>query len=141
MAEKIITPEIAASLKEAFKDLKDEVSLHAFVRPGENEEFNKVLVELVTEMAALHPKIKARVHGIGDEDSRRYGVQRSPTLLISPEKYKMRYTGAPAGEEGRAFIGAILMASGGRGFLEQALGKRVASLRQQRDIKVFVSPT
>jgi thioredoxin reductase (NADPH) len=141
MADKIITPEIAASLREAFKDLKNDVSLHAFVQPGVNEEFNKVLVELVNEIAAISPKIKAKIHGIGDEDSRRYGVQRSPTLLISPEKYKIRYTGAPAGEEGRSFIGAILMASGGKGFLEQGLAKRVASLNSKRDVKVFVSPT
>ncbi|MDA8086445.1 MAG: FAD-dependent oxidoreductase [Nitrospiraceae bacterium] len=144
MAEDIMTPEVVKALTEAFKGLRDDVTLHVFTKRGSNEQFNDILSGLVKGIASLDKRIKAYFHDIADERdaaARRYGVERSPTLLISPERYRIRYTGAPIGEEGRSFIAAILMASTGRGFLSEESAKRLASLDVRRDVKVFVSPT
>ena len=144
MAEEIITPEVAKALKEAFKELKDEVTLHVFTRRGSNDQFNALVTGLVKGVAAADRRIKAYFHDIGDERdlaSKRYGIERSPTLLISPERYQIRYTGAPAGEEGRSFIAAILMASTGKGFLSPESARRLAALDSKRNVKIFVSPT
>ncbi|MDA8387750.1 MAG: FAD-dependent oxidoreductase [Nitrospiraceae bacterium] len=144
MAEEIMTPEVVKALKEAFRELKDEVALHVFTKKGTNDQFNDVLTGLVKGVAAIGGRIKAYFHDIGDERDAaagRYGVERSPTLLISPERYKIRYTGAPVGEEGRSFIAAILMASQGRGFISEQSAKRLAALDASREVKIFVSPT
>ncbi len=144
MAEEIMTPEVVKALKEAFKGLKDDVTLHVFTKRGVNDQFNDILAGLVRGVASLDERVKAYFHDIGDERdvaSRRYGVERSPTLLIGPERYRIRYTGAPIGEEGRSFIAAILMASAGRGFLVAESAKKLAALDSRRDVKIFVSPT
>ncbi len=141
MPEAIITPDAAKSLKEGFKQLRDEVELHVFTKPGVNEQFSQILVGLVTEIAKFDKRIKPEFHQVGDEASGRYGVERAPTLLVSPAKYKIRYTGAPLGEEGRSLILGIIMASTGRGIFDRPLAKRLEGVNESKNVKVFVSPT
>ena len=142
MPEEIITPEVEKTLLETFeKELKGEVSLHVFTQKGLNDQFNDVLINLVQGVARIDKRIKAFYHQIGDADSAKYKITRSPTLLISPEKYRIRYTGAPLGEEGRSFIAAIIMAGSGRDFLEQESRNRLKKLGVHREVMVFVSPT
>lgn len=141
MAEDILTPEVVQALREAFKGLVKDVSLHVFTKKGVNAQFSDALVNLVKSVAAIDSRIKPYFHGPDDEASRRYGVDRFPTLLISPEKYAIRYTGSPLGEEGRSFVAAILMASAGKGFLSPQSARRMAALDQRRDVRIFVSPT
>jgi thioredoxin reductase (NADPH) len=63
-------------------------------------------------------------------------------VLISPDKYRIRYTGAPVGEEGRSFLTAVIMASTGKTILSDSAKKNILEdLREKRDIQVFVSPT
>ncbi len=65
----------------------------------------------------------------------------SPTILFDPERLSIRYLGAPYGEEGRTFLGTILLL-GYRtsGVSEQSL-KILNRIDSSREIKVFVSPT
>ncbi len=141
MAEDILTPEVVETLREAFKGLIKDVSLHVFTKRGVNAQFSEALVSLVKSVSAIDSRMKPYFHGPDDEAARRYGVERFPALLISPERYAIRYTGSPLGEEGRSFIAAILMASAGKGFLSQQSARRVASLDERRDVRIFVSPT
>ncbi|MDA8090305.1 MAG: FAD-dependent oxidoreductase [Nitrospiraceae bacterium] len=141
MAEDILTPEAAETLREAFKGLVEDVTLHVFTKSGMNEKFSNALVNLVQSVSAIDKRIKAHFHSADDDSARRYAVERYPTLLISPEKYGIRYTGSPIGEEGRSFIMAILMASTGRGFLTPESIKRVSKLNERRAVRIFVSPT
>ena len=68
-------------------------------------------------------------------------MHRSPTVLVAPDKYNLRYTGAPLGEEGRSLLVAILMASTGQEHPDGAVVKKIAGLKEKRDIQVFVTPT
>ncbi len=141
MEEDILTPEVVETLREAFKGLVEDVSLHVFTKKGMNSQFSDALINLVKSVSAIDKRIKPYFHAPEDEAARKYGVDRFPTLLISPEKYGVRYTGSPIGEEGRSFIAAILMASTGRGFLSQGAIKRISSLEERKDVRIFVSPT
>ena len=142
MPEDIITPEVEKTLLETFaRELKGEVTLHVFTKKGHNDQFNDVLINLVQGVARIEKRIKAFYHQIGDADAAGFKVTRSPSLLISPEKYNIRYTGAPLGEEGRSLIAAILMAGSGRDFLEQESRNRIKKLSVHRNVMVFVSPT
>jgi len=69
------------------------------------------------------------------------GVARSPTVLLAPDKYAIRYTGSPLGEEGRSFIVAIIMVSAASVVLNEESLKRLADLKEKRAIQIFVSPT
>jgi len=141
MAE-VIQKDLQEQLRRAFQNLRDEVVLEVFTeKTGENEEFAQFTRGLATEIAELSPKITARLYDLSDPKAKERKVDRSPTLLISPDRFKIRYTGAPAGEEVRSFLQAIFMASGQGMVLSDWAVKRLGELKERRNVKVFVSPT
>jgi len=80
-------------------------------------------------------------NSIGDEKANKYGITRSPTVMFSPERYKIRYTGAPIGEEGRSFIQTLLRVSLGESTLSTGSKEKLALLKEKRDVQVFVTLT
>lgn len=139
--EEILTAGMKESLKESFSHLKEPVTIMVFTKKGVNEQFNDFAATFIKELSGISPKIKAELHSVGDAASKKYSVERSPTLLIAPEKYSIRYTGAPLGEEARSFILAVVMASTGEAFISGDSKKRLRKLRDKRHVRVFVSPT
>lgn len=141
MAEEIITEAIRESLRESFKVLAREVNIHVFTIKGLNDPFNNLTAQVIGDIAQTHHKIKVHFHDVEDEDSNKYDVSRSPTILISPEKYNIRFTGSPLGEEGRSLVMAIIMASTGQTIISDDSRKRLERLKEKRQVRVFVSPT
>jgi thioredoxin reductase (NADPH) len=137
----ILTPEMKKDLKANFAVLKSPVTVMVFTKEGVNEQFNQIATDLVREISGVEPRVRADFRRVGDEASVKYGVKRSPTLLIDPDKYSIRFTGAPLGEEGRTLVMALLMASTGQPALTGDSIKRLARLRDKRHTRVFVSPT
>ena len=144
MAEQDLIPEeVKQSIRQSFLDtLKDDVVLEVYTKSGSNDQYNDAAIKLVNALVPLSDKLKATFHTIGDEQSLKRNVTRSPTILIAPDKYRIRYTGAPVGEEGRSFLIALMMASTGKPLLsDQGIDQVTDKLREKRDIQVFVSPT
>jgi len=143
MAEEIIPDDVKQTIKETFQEtLKEDVVIEVFTESGKNDQFNEVAVALVRSLAPLSEKLKVSFHAIGDEQAVKRNVTRSPSILIAPDKYRIRFTGAPVGEEGRSFFTAIIMASTGKPLLSEQSVKQIAEqLNEKRDIQVFVSPT
>lgn len=144
MAEQheLISEEVKKTIKETFFDnMKDDVSVEVFTQAGMNDQYNAAVVELMTALADISPKLKVTYHAVGDAQSVRRNVTRSPTILVAPDKYGLRFTGAPMGEEGRSLLLAIMMASTNRSALSAEGLKKVADLRDKRHIQVYVSPT
>jgi thioredoxin reductase (NADPH) len=142
MAEEPLPNEVKAAIKETFfNELKDDVMIEVYSKDGVNDKFNEAAISLITALAGLSDKLKVSFHKVGDEQSVKRNVQRSPTVLIAPDKYRLRYTGAPLGEEGRSLLVAILMASTGKSILTAPTMEKIGGLKEKRDIQVFVSPT
>jgi thioredoxin reductase (NADPH) len=80
-------------------------------------------------------------HREGDEEARKHDVTRFPTILIEPERYRIRYTGAPAGEEGKSLIETVLHVSARDSGLAKESREMLAGLSEPRHIRVFVNPT
>jgi thioredoxin reductase (NADPH) len=140
--EELIPDDVKKVIRETFlSQLKDPVSVEVFTLAGINDKFNDAVVSLFRTLAGLSDKLKVTYHTIGDAQAQKRGVTRSPSVLIAPDKYRIRYTGAPLGEEGKSLLVAIMMASSGMTVLSEAAIKRLAELRDKRDIQVFVSPT
>jgi thioredoxin reductase (NADPH) len=143
MAQELIPDDVKNVIKETFfKELKDDVIIEVYTKTGRNDQFNEATVSLMQALAGLSDKLKVSYQNIGDEKSVQRNVTRSPTVLIAPDKYRIRYTGAPVGEEGRSFLVAIMMASTNTPILSEPSIKKITDqLREKRDIQVFVSPT
>ncbi len=143
MAQELIPEDIKQTIRQTLLEtLKEDVVLEVYTRDGKNDKYNEAAVSLVKMLAKLSGKLKVSFHAIGDEQSVKRNVTRSPSVLIAPDVYRSRYTGAPMGEEGRSFLTAIVMASTGKPLLsEPSITKIAEQLHEKRDIQVFVSPT
>lgn len=128
-------------LEELFRTLPGDVSLVVLTKEGVNAPYNLFCRRFVSDLARISSKIKPEFTTLDSETAHRHGVSRSPTLLVQPETYRLRFTGAPAGEEGKALIEAILMASSGNSGLSEASSRFLDEVREPRHIQVFVSPT
>ncbi len=137
MPKKSIFPkDVKEKLKEKFRVLKRKIVLDVFTKKGTNDQFNQFSIQICKELAKLTDKIEVELHEI----SERYKITRSPTILIDPKNYQIRYTGAPAGEEGRSFIQAIIMASTDNSLLSESSKERLSTLKERHYIQVFVNP-
>jgi thioredoxin reductase (NADPH) len=144
MAEKpeIIPDDVKQTLKDTFfSSLQNDVPVEVYTLAGINDQYNEATIALIKGIASLSEKIKPSFHTVGDAQSLKRGVTRSPSVLIAPDRYQIRYTGAPLGEEGRSLIVGILMASTGRTAFTDPSVKRLAGLQEKRAIQVYVSPT
>ena len=61
--------------------------------------------------------------------------------LIAPDRYGIRWLGAPLGEEARTFLETILMVGSGMSGLSDQSRKVIEKIDSVRQIKVFVSPS
>jgi thioredoxin reductase (NADPH) len=141
--QEILPDEVKLAIRETFEQgLMADVVIEVYTQKGTNDQFNEAAVSLVRVLAELSDKLKVSYHSIGDEQSVKRNVTRTPSILIAPDKYRIRYTGAPLGEEGRSFLVALMMASSGKPLFTDPAAKKISEeLREKRDIQVFVSPT
>ncbi|TET46024.1 FAD-binding protein [candidate division TA06 bacterium] len=127
------------TLFEMFKEMKEKVVLEVFTKKGENDPYNDVTVKFTRDLAKLSSKIQVNLNSVADAKSKKYDVASSPTVLINPEQYRIRYTGAPAGEEGRSFIETIMLVSRRQSGLSKASKEILSKLSEKRNVQVFVT--
>ncbi len=141
--QEIIPDDVKQAIRETFQQgLTTDVAVEVYTKSGTNDQFNEAAISLIKALAELSDKLKVSYHAVGDELSVKRNVVRSPSILIAPDAYRIRYTGAPVGEEGRSFLVALMMASTGKPLLTEPSVKKITEgLREKRDIQVFVSPT
>ena len=140
-APKLIPDDARQMIAERLNAFKDTVNVEVYTKDGTHDDFNAVSVGLVSELAEISKKISPKFYKIGDERAKEMKVGRTPTILIAPEKYKIRYTGAPAGEEGRSFMQIIEQVSFADSMLTPKTKARLNTLKDPRHIQVFVTPT
>lgn len=133
--------DVRTQLKTTFEGLKSPVTLEVFTQPGVNDEFSKYTVQFCTDMARLTDKIKVKGFEIPSARADELGVTAAPTLCINPDDYHVRFLGAPLGEEGKALITAIMLASLKMSGLSDTSAQLLESLNEERLAQVFVSPT
>lgn len=139
--EPLISKDFGETIKKELESLKDPVSILLFTSAEVNKPFNEFSTKLLTELSAISDKILPKFETVGSELSKKYDITGSPTLLIQPDNYNIRLSGAPAGEELSTFLLTLIMASAGTTILSDASKARLEDLKDNRNIKIFVSPT
>jgi thioredoxin reductase (NADPH) len=127
-------------LKEQFKALKEKIILEIFTKTGENEPYNELAIKFATDLSRLTDKIEVRLNKIGDAKAKKYDIPRSPTVLINPEQYHIRYTGTPTGEEGVSFLQAIMMVSLQESGLSKTSKELLTQLDEKRHVQIYITP-
>jgi thioredoxin reductase (NADPH) len=118
-----------------------EIPLFLFTSPGKNDLFTQAARQVIRAVREMAPKISLQEYDLGHELARKWDVKHSPTLLLDPERYHVRWLGAPMGEEGRSFVEALIM----MGYRETNLHEESIKILQKIDtpvnVKIFVSPS
>lgn len=128
-------------LRKTFSSLPNEIPLLLFSQKGKEDVFVDACRQVIRAFRALTDKITLKEYHLDHELASKYGVESSPTLLIDPGHYNIRWIGAPMGEEGRSFLEAMLLIGVGKSDLSDQSRKVVEQIEEPRHIKVFVSPT
>lgn len=133
--------EFIRQLQETFNRLPNEIPLYLFAAKEQDDIFAQNTRQVVRAFRELTDKITFREYPLDHELARKWNVTNSPTLLISPEQYGIRWQGAPIGEEGRIFLETLIQVGMGKSNVSDQSAKVLQKLSSPRDIKIFVSPT
>ncbi len=133
--------EIADQLRAVFGNLPNTITLHLFTAKGNNDVLNKAAKELIQGFRMVTDKIILKEHDLSSDRARKWKVNSSPTILFEPDLYSIRYQGTPYGEEGRTFVGMLILLGLRESKLSGQSVKVVQRIAAPRDLKVFVSAT
>jgi thioredoxin reductase (NADPH) len=141
MDKPFLPKELRDELRKSFTHMKGDVSVAVLTSEKINPEYNKVATQLLSEFSEVEERIKLSFESLDGTLATERGITTSPTILIGFDKYDIRLIGAPMGEEGRTLVTALIMASSGKGIIENTSVAEMKKLKDKRNVKVFVSPT
>ena len=130
-----------AQLAAIFEKMPHEIPLFLFASPLKNELFSQAARQVIRAVREMAPKITLREYDLNHELAQKWNVKHSPTLLLDPERYNVRWLGAPMGEEGRSFVEALIMIGYRETNLNEETIKILKKIESPRNVKVFVSPS
>ena len=140
-SEKAMQEKAEVHLKDILLTMPHEVSLVLFTDPARNEPFNQAAREVIRAIGQMAPKVSLREYALDHEMAKKWKVTVSPTLLFNPDRYAIRWLGAPVGEETRTFAEALIMMGYGDTGMSDDSRKILETITEPRRVTVFVSPT
>ena len=133
--------EFMKQLKKTFESLPNDIPIFLFAKPGADDVFTQSCRQVIRAFRELTDKISLREFPLSHEYAKKWHVDRSPTLVIAPEKYNIRWLGAPMGEEGKTLLETILLVGMGSSRLNDQCISVLKKIDSPRQVRVFVSPT
>jgi thioredoxin reductase (NADPH) len=130
-----------AQLKALFDKFTREVPIYLFKGDDQADPFGHAASQVLDSLKRLSPKIKVEILPLDHEMAKKYGVINAPTILFDPDNYKIRWMGAPLGEEARTLIETLMLLGYGDSGLSAQSRKVAADLDGPREVKVFISLT
>ncbi len=140
-SQKAMLEQAQAQLIEVLEKMPYEIPLILFSSPAKNKPFTHAARELIRAFRQITSKITLLEYDLTHEIARKWNVEHEPTLLFDPERYHVRWLGAPMGEEGRTFVEALTMMGYRKTNLSEASLKILQNIQSPRNVKIFVSPT
>ena len=139
--ESVFPKDVENQLRALFEQMPHPIPVYLFTRKGQNDPLNQASRELLKAFSSLSDKIQFQELDLGHEMAKKWEVSTSPTLLLDPEHYSIRYLGAPVGEEARTLLQAFILIGLRKSNLSEQSLKVLKKIDYPRLIKLFVSPT
>jgi thioredoxin reductase (NADPH) len=133
--------ELKEHLGKVLDQLPHDIEILLFTRKGERDLFSEAAEQVIGIFQKLSSKIKFSKYDLDHAMAKKHDLDRSPTILLCPDRYHIRWLGAPLGEEGRTFVEALLLMGAGKSELSDQSMKIVKRIDSPRSIKLFVSTT
>jgi len=134
-------PDVMNQLRATFNQLPNDIELLYFTQKHRDDVFTETTRQIVRAFRELTDKIRFREYDLGHELAGKWNVERPSTLLIAPDRYNIRWIGAPLGEEGRTFLETLILVGLGESNLSEPAAKTLNKIDSHRAVKVFVSAT
>lgn len=131
--------DVRRQLQQLFAPLPNHVFMYFFSQPNRDDEVARATRQMMQAFQELSPKIHFAEYDLDHELAKKYGVDRTPTLLFNPDSYNIRYLGVPLGEEGRTLIETLMLIGLGQSTLGEQARQVVRGIPSPRHVKVFVS--
>jgi thioredoxin reductase (NADPH) len=128
-------------LRKTFEEMPHDIPLLLFADRGADNVFAQAARQVIRAFRELSPRITLKEYDLTHELARKHQVTSSPTLIIAPDRYSIRWLGAPMGEEARTFLELLLLVGTGKSSLSEQSAKVIRRIDSPRRVKVFVSPT
>jgi len=140
-SERAMQEKAGAHLKDLFQKMPHKISLILFTNPNKNEPFNEAARQVIRAIQQIAPDISLKEYDLSHELAKQWQVEYSPTLLLNPDEYAIRWLGAPVGEETRTFVEALIMVGYRDAGLSNDALDVLSRIDEFRNVKIFVSPT
>lgn len=142
----------AAYIRARFeRELQHDASLEFFAPttsglalPDAGGEYAEYTQKILTEVAALSPKITLTLHSTLSEPdaAKARGIVHTPaTAIIGAQDYGVRFYGMPAGYEFATLIEVIIAVSRGATTVAEQTRAALAQVSRDVHLQVFVTPT
>lgn len=128
-------------LRQTFENMPNDIPLYLFAGTGPGDVFVDSCRKIIRAFRELTTKITLKEFPLGHDLAMQWKVESSPTLLIDPDRYNIRWLGAPMGEEGRSFLEAMIMIGMAKSDVSDQSRPVIERITEPRHIKIFVSPT
>ncbi|MBN2078822.1 MAG: thioredoxin family protein [Spirochaetes bacterium] len=136
---------VAKQLKDILSKMKEPVKLSFFTQEFECRACGDAHA-FVKEIASFSKKITLSVMDFLKErdEADRLGVDKVPAIVVHDKEggdLGVRFYGLPGGYEINSFVGALLEASGVRDHIKEDVAARIAAVKKDVHIQVFVTLT
>ena len=139
--QQVANDQIMNQLRATFEQLPEDITLYFFTEKFKDDVFSETTRQIVRAFRELTTKITFREYDLTHEMAKKWQVNRHNTLLICPERYNIRWFGAPMGEEGRTFLETLILCGLGKSNMSETAANVLQNLDSPRTVKLFVSAT
>ncbi len=130
---------IYQQLKARFDQLPNDIPIYLFTQSGGADIHTQASRQIIRAFRELTTKITVREYDISHEMARKWNIKFAPTMVIAPEKYNIRWIGAPLGEEARTFMELLVLVGNGQSGLSDQSRKVLDKVTTPVTLKVFSS--
>jgi thioredoxin reductase (NADPH) len=128
-------------LRATFAQMPNKIPLLLFTEKSRDDVFAQANRQVIRAFRELTDKITLHEYDLSHEKARQHNVTVSPTLVIAPDRYNIRWIGAPMGEEARTFLELLLLVGSGNSNASEQSLKVLERIDAPRHVKVFISPS
>ena len=139
--QEVMKEKTDAELGKLFRAIPSEVRLLFFSSSDRDDSISRSAREVIRGVQRISSKIIFEEHHPGDAVSRQWDVNHTPVLIFEPERYRVRWLGAPLGKETRTFVQALVMMGYRKTGVSEDSLKILRRIDSPRHIRLFVSPT
>lgn len=139
----ILDEKVTKEVKKRLADMQHPVKIINFTQELECQ-FCKETRELAEDVAALSDKITLEEYDFMKDQgvAKKFNIDKIPATIVMGEKdYGIRFFGIPSGYEFSTLLEAILMVSRRDSGLSEETREKLAALKQNLHLQVFITPT